>query len=307
MTAPAPQEPATASPLIRRVSLPAGGIALSGLLATPVGPRTGGRAATERPVVVAIHGRSMRAGYFHGRAHDDVSLLRLAARNGYTVLALDRPGYGASARQLPEGQTLAEQAATLHAALRTFASSHPVPAGFAVIAHSYGGKVGLRMAADDEEGSLVALDISGCGLEYGPQAAHFPSTLGSGASRLHWGPLHLYPPGTFQASRALLTPTPSREAGEVLSWPRQYPRIARRITVPVRLTFAEHEHWWRLDEATLSRMTRLLTSSPAVQVARQPGAGHNISLGWAARDYHLSALRFLSDTGGARAAQPVRP
>nr|BFE73882.1 hypothetical protein GCM10020092_071830 [Actinoplanes digitatis] len=34
---------------------------------------------------------------------------------------------------------------------------------------------------------------------------------------------------------------------------------------------------------------------------RQPDAGHNISLGWAARSYHLRAFAFLEECLGRRA------
>jgi hypothetical protein len=43
-----------------------------------------------------------------------------------------------------------------------------------------------------------------------------------------------------------------------------------------------------------------------VSVERQPAAGHNISLGRAARAYHLRALAFLEDCLAAR-ERPLAP
>lgn len=284
----APADVLSAVPAVRAVTLDADGIEVSGLLAEPEG-------VAPRAVIVAIHGRGMCAEYFNGLTDPADSLLALGARLGFSVLSLDRPGYGASARQIPEGQPLGEQATTLHAALADFALHHPTGAGFFVVAHSDGGKVTLHMAAQDAGSALIGLDINGCGWRYAPEARHFPDTLGGGASRLNWGPLNLYAPGTFRASRALLRPVPRREEIQTAVWPIQYPKLADRITSPVRLTFAEHELWWELDDAALASMTGRLTAAPLVAVERLPAAGHNISIGRAARTYHLRAVAFLEE------------
>ena len=48
-------------------------------------------------VIVAVHGGATSAAYFDCPGHPRLSLLRAAAAKGYTAIALDRPGYGASA------------------------------------------------------------------------------------------------------------------------------------------------------------------------------------------------------------------
>ncbi|QIQ01085.1 alpha/beta hydrolase [Streptomyces liangshanensis] len=301
MTAPAdttpPPGPALgpapdSAPAVRPVVLDADGVQVSGLLAEPAAVAEGG---APRAVVVAIHGRGMCADYFNGLADPVNSLLTLGARLGHTVLALDRPGYGLSARQLPDGLSLGEQADVLNTALAAFALTHPTGAGLFLAAHSDGGKVALHMAAAEAGGSFLGVDVNGCGWQYNPEARHFPDTLGGGASRLNWGPLHLYPPGTFRASRTLLQRVPRHEAAQTASWPGQYPRLAGRITNPVRLTFAEHELWWRLGDDDLAAMTALLTAAPHVTVERLPAAGHNISLGYAAPTHHLRTVAFLEE------------
>jgi hypothetical protein len=70
--------------------------------------------------------------------------------------------------------------------------------------------------------------------------------------------------------------------------------VAARVRVPVRFTFAEHESWWRHDDTALAALTSPLATARVV-VDRQQGAGHNISLGWAARSYHLRAFAFLEE------------
>ncbi|MCB5178533.1 alpha/beta hydrolase [Streptomyces antimicrobicus] len=266
---------------VRPYEIDAGGVTLSGLLAEPAG-------GPARCTILAVHGRGMRAAYWN-------AFVPLATALGHAVLAVDRPGYGASAEALPQGLTLSEQADTLHAALKEHARTHDIGAGVFLLGHSDGGKVALHTAAEDSAVPLLGLDTSGTGYLYHPEALHFPSTLGGGATRLNWGPLNLYPRGTFQASRALLAPTPPREAAETIHWPTQFEALAPHVRVPVRLTFAAHERWWRLDPATLHAMTTRLSAAPTTAVAHLPGAGHNISLGLTAAAYHLRVLTFLEE------------
>ncbi|GGY12160.1 alpha/beta hydrolase [Streptomyces hiroshimensis] len=274
---------------VRDIVLDAEGIPLSGLIATPP-PRMPPRAT-----VVAVHGGGMRAGYFDARAHPGQSLLTLAAGLGFTVVAVDRPGYGLSADRFPAGATLDEQSGLLHAALAHYARHHDTGAGVFLLAHSYGGKLALHALADDRGAEFLGADISGVSHRYAvdvrdPQAFHSRRTW-----RRHWGRLDLYPPGAFRAVKPLVTPMPPREAAEALRWGGEFPGLAARVRVPVRFTFAEHEGWWRHDEETVDSMRTAFPAGARILFDRQPAAGHNISLGWAARVYHLRALAFFED------------
>ncbi|RAG85333.1 alpha/beta hydrolase [Streptacidiphilus pinicola] len=277
---------ATHSAGVRPLLLEVAGLTLSGLLAEP--PQ-----GEPRATVVAVHGGGMRAGYFDGQADADLSLLTLGARLGFTVLALDRPGYGASGAQLPAGLTLAEQSDVLAGALEVFADRHRVGRGFLLLGHSFGGKLALTTVARHR--GVLAVDASGVGHRYQVEPL--------GRRRLHrrlewernWGPLGLYPPGTFRAAEAMVAPIPEREAAEIPLWPAMFDALAARITLPLRLTFAEHEGWWLHQESDLAEMASRLTAAPLVRVERQLGAGHNISLGRAARSYHLRALAFFTE------------
>ncbi|GAA2449950.1 hypothetical protein GCM10010421_47960 [Streptomyces glaucus] len=126
-----------------------------------------------------------------------------------------------------------------------------------------------------------------------------------GLLRRRWGPLRLYPPGTFAASGSLVEPVPARERAELARWPLTFRATAPRVRVPVRLTFAEYEAWWRHDEETLADLAAHFTAAPRVIVDRQPDAGHDISLGWAARSYHLRALAFFEGCLASRAVAPA--
>ncbi|MFE6104086.1 alpha/beta hydrolase [Streptomyces laurentii] len=283
------------TPRVDEITVDADGVRLSGLVARP-------RHTAPGAVVVAIHGGGMRAGYFDSQARPGMSLLTLGAELGYTVLALDRPGYGLSAGRFPEGRNLAEQAVIMDAALTGFARENQVGEGFFLVAHSYGGKLALSTAALRGPGrDLLGLDISGLGREYADDVRHLPGPGRRGEWHRHWGALRFYPPGAFRLSRPLVAPVPLRESAEAAGWPSRYPGIAARVEVPVRFTFAEQERWWRRDEPALADLTALL-GTDRVTVDRQPDAGHNISLGWAARTYHLRALAFLEECLLAREA-----
>lgn len=271
---------------VRRITLDADGITLSALLKEPPGEC--------RAVVVALHGGGMTAGYFDGQAHPDVSLLTLGARLGYTVLAIDRPGYGDSTAALPAGQSRGEQATTVRAALADFTARHRTGAGIFLLAHSYGAKVALTLAASGAPSEFLGLDISGCGRRYALSRAEVDAGLSDSRSSLHWGPRLLYPPGTSRACATVVAPMPQRERRDVTSWPTVFPAVAARVGVPLRLTFAEHEPWWRHDKHAVLELSGHL-KAPRLVLDRQAGAGHNISLGWAARSYHLRALAFLQD------------
>lgn len=300
----------TPVPQIRAITLHAAGLTLSALLAEPVD-------MAPRAVLVALHGGGMRAGYFDSRARPGLSLLALGAQLGYTVLAVDRPGYGLSAARLPRGLALEDSAPVLRAALADFSARYATGAGLFLVAHSYGGKLALAAAdasggpsgdaaADAFGDALIGLDISGLGNRLAVAPHQLPGPGGQGEWRKHWGALRLYPPDAFRLGQALLSPVPEIEAAQGPSWPERYPELAARVRVPVRFTFAEQEQWWRHDEEAVAELTRPFASAP-VRVDHQPDAGHNISLGWAARTYHLRVCGFLEECLLARdAALPQR-
>ncbi|MGY3679798.1 alpha/beta hydrolase [Streptomyces sp. TE33382] len=269
------------------IELDADGLALSGLLALP-------RTAEPRAVVIALHGGGMRAGYFHGRADPATSLLSLAAECGYAALALDRPGYGRSASEVPGGMGLAGQADRVRAAMAAYGREHPTGAGFFLLGHSLGGKVALATAAGWSRDGLLGVDVSGISDRWAVDPGQPAGTDGRRRSTLHWGPPSLYPPDTFRLARPLIAPFPPDEAAEAVRWPAAYAELAPSVRVPVRFTFAEHERWWHVDPPTVAAMTARLGSS-LVRTEHLADAGHNISLGLAARGYHLRVLAFLEE------------
>jgi hypothetical protein len=89
-----------------------------------------------------------------------------------------------------------------------------------------------------------------------------------------------------------VAPVPAIESRESARWPHVLPALAAAVRVPYQLTIGEHEQWWQVSDAALDEYRALFTATTSMVIRRQPAAGHNISLGWAARTYHLSALAF---------------
>jgi len=250
-----------------------------------------------RGTLVALHGGGMNASYFDAAAAPALSLLRLGAALGWNVLALDRPGYGASA-DLPEPDgRLTVQADIVFAGLDQFRAKHALGAGICLVGHSYGFKLALTLAAHDRGRELLGVEGSGAGRRYRPErtqdVAHESEKMDrETAFRLFWGSRDLYPPDTFRYVRDVVETVPEAENREAPTWPDVFDSVAARIHIPVRITMAEHETWWITGPEELQAIAAAFTLAPVVETAVQPGAGHNISLGWAARSYHLEVLSF---------------
>jgi pimeloyl-ACP methyl ester carboxylesterase len=276
-----------------------GGVAMSALVAEAPRPRA---------VVVALHGGATTAVYFDAPNRPRLSLLRTGAALGFTVLALDRPGYGESAAR-PEGTATAEARVGLaYGAIDGLLASRPRGAGVFLVAHSLGCELAVRMAAGERGGALLGLELSGTGRHYQPQAAALlegrfrggppPAPPAGGVRDLVWGGDHLYPEG-IAGEAGILSRGAAHEGAVVRSWPRDFPSVAARVRIPVRYTLAEHERVWRAGRAGLADVAAMFTSSPRVETGEQAG-GHNLSLGLSARAYHLRVLAFAEECALAR-------
>lgn len=63
----------------------------------------------------------------------------------------------------------------------------------------------------------------------------------------------------------------------------------------MRFTFGDHERLWEVSDEHFTAIRVLMTSCPRLDFAVQEGAGHNVSLSYAARVYHLRALAFADE------------
>lgn len=277
---------------VEDILIPVQDIQLSGLLALAHGE--------PRATIVALHGGGMRANYFHGQQHPDLSLLTLGAALGYNVLALDRPGYGASQGLAFERGRIVNQADMIFAAMDAFARDHEVGAGFFIASHSFGMKVAIAMTAHPRGAELLGIEATGAGLRYDPEQLYLFEDMESprpkGLERsLFWGPEWLYPEGTFAPGVRPVADVPDIEKEESLRWPELLPQFAAKTAVPLHLTIADHERWWDFGDDAKNTLRSLFANSPRFEISVHAHAGHNISLGKSARAYHLKTLAFAEE------------
>jgi pimeloyl-ACP methyl ester carboxylesterase len=295
-TAAGPNVAAGAAPRPRVVLVD--GVPMSGLIAA---------AADPRGVIVAFHGGASTAAYFDCPGHPRLSLLRAGASLGYTVIALDRPGYGASA-PYPDAMERPEQRVALaYGAVDKILGSNPRGAGLFLLAHSAGCELAVRMAVDEraEHAGLLGLELAGTGLQYADAANEILKTATAttrpvGLRELLWQPAHLYPvevlSGITNSSTGALY-----EAAMVKDWAQDdFPALAGEVRVPVQFSIAEHERVWKSDPEAVTEIAAMFTGSPRFVINEQGRAAHNLSLSVSAAAYHLKVLSFVEDCVVAR-------
>jgi pimeloyl-ACP methyl ester carboxylesterase len=271
----------------RRV-VPVDGIPMSGLFTQAPNPRA---------VIVALHGGASSAAYFDCPGHPDLSLLRAAAAAGFTTVALDRPGYGASAPYSDSMWDPRRRVELAYAAADAMLGKRDRGAGLFILAHSNGCELALRMAVDERGRDLLGLELAGTGLRQYPAAAAIlkqatPTHRPAGIRELIWAPEELYPADVVNAVGS--AGAPPQEAEVSTNWAgRDFPALAAHVVAPVRFTAAEHERVWDSTPEALADITALFAKSPHVAIHHQDGAGHNLSLGVAAAQYHSSVFSFV--------------
>lgn len=273
------------------------GVPMSGLIAEACGP-----VAAPRAVVVALHGGATSGAYFDCPDHPRLSLLRIGAALGFTVIALDRPGFGSSALYEPEFDDTPRRIDMAYRAVDALLKDKDRGAGVFLLAHSNGSELALRMANAERGADLLGIEVSGTGVRQQDAARAILSTasrdnIPTGLRELLWEPARLYPDGIAGAvrSRSGGPVSPGYEAALVANWLTDFPALAAQVRVPVRFSLAEHERVWENGPAALAEIGALFTAAPRVALHEQSDAGHNLSLGYAATAYHLSALSFVEE------------
>ncbi|MFJ3898689.1 MULTISPECIES: alpha/beta hydrolase [unclassified Streptomyces] len=257
-----------------------------------------------RAVIVALHGGAVTSGYYDYPGQPRLSLLRTAAALGFTVLAIDRPGYGSSA---PHGESMASPARRVdlaYAAVDQLLTSRPRGAGLFLWAHSIGCALGVHMAGDERRNDLLGLEIAGTGRHHAADALEIldfrrrdpdlPRRSGPGLRTLLWEPARLYPGEVVGAPR-VQSAGPSYEATVARRWPREFAEVAARARIPVHYTLGDHERVWSSGPEAMADIAGLFTGSPRVVTEEQADSGHNLSIGHTATGYHLRILSFVEE------------
>ena len=268
------------------------GVPMSGLVAAVPSPHA---------VLVAFHGGATSAAYFDCPGHPRLSLLRMAAARGYTAIALDRPGYGASALYGDEMSAPDRRVAFARGAVDKILGEGARGAGIFLIGHSAGCELALRTAVSTP---VIGVALAGTGLRYSPYAKSIISqaTITSrpvGLRELLWEPTELYPPEVLTG--ALSAQGVAYESEMTANWARRdFGGLAASVTVPVHFTTAEHEKVWESTPEAATAIAALFTAAPRVDVDEMPDSGHNLSVGLTAATYHERVLSFAQDCARAK-------
>jgi pimeloyl-ACP methyl ester carboxylesterase len=275
------------------------GVPMSGLIAEAEDPIA---------VVVALHGGGTTSIYFDCPGHPELSLLRLGASLGFTVVALDRPGLGSSA-PYPEAMERPEQRVDLaYGAVDRVLGQRPRGAGLFVLGHSGGCELATRMAADPRGADLLGLELGGTGRRYHGAAKEVMKAAARqdrppGVRELLWEPMRLYPADILRGITNT-SAAPHYERAIALNWPHQdFPALAPAVRAPVRFTIGEHDNVFRADATAGAEIAEMFTATKYFVTNVQTDAGHNLSLGHTAADYHRSVFSFVRECVAARSAE----
>ena len=263
------------------------GIPMSALIAAVADPRA---------VIVAIHGGATTSAYFDCPGNPRLSLLRSAASHGCTAIAVDRPGYGASALYQDDMASPDFRVALAFGVVDKLVEPDGRGSGMFLMGHSAGCELALRMTVDDRAADVLGLELAGTGLRYdsAAKAVIKEATLTSrpGLRELLWQPTELYPEDVLTSG--LSAPGVQYEAEVTTNWSRRdFPALAARVRVPVEFSVADNERVWDTTPEALTVITEMFTASPRVVVNEVADSGHNLSVALSAQTYHERVLSFV--------------
>jgi pimeloyl-ACP methyl ester carboxylesterase len=240
------------------------------------------------PLLVALHGGTYTSAYFGVAGGPSGSLLEIAARNGFAVLNVDRPGYGESTLLPEEENTFARQAEILDHAIAAALEWWPAP-GVVLVGHSIGGMISLEIAARHPRWPLVAVATSGNGarIPAGGAAEALGSLPLSGLVDLPvperdgvmFGPAGSFTEAARSAAHGSYAPTPFIELVRAPVWARErLGSVAAAVEVPVLTVLGDHDALW--DSSAEARADYESRFTVPVSAPVMPSTGHSI-------DHHL--------------------
>ncbi len=261
----------------------------------------GPSARSDTALLLLLHGGGVNAHYF---AAADDSVVDLAAANGFSAIALNRPGYADSEPLDAEQASFARQAEVIDAAMgklwKTRGGDRP---GVVVFGHSIGAAVTIYLAARKPSWPLLGISLTGISASVPPFLVHVWESLPPG-QRIAFTPeasgtIQLASlPADSESSMSPLTPwqaaTPSTDLVEVATrWPANCPGITAEVTVPVQYAVGERDKLWVVGETTARDCAALFANAPYVDAQLLPGVGHAVEHeGALGRSHRLRQLSF---------------
>ena len=145
------------------------------------------KGAMGRGLVIALHGGGSSSGYWNCPL-PGASLLTLGAGIGFDVLALDRPGYGASRSYDPARLGMDDQAELVFEAIDAWRTEQDSKGPVFLIGHSVGAILALVMGGSARGAELAAIDALGAPFRY-PKTADSAQIQSLAMSGAHTPPI----------------------------------------------------------------------------------------------------------------------
>jgi pimeloyl-ACP methyl ester carboxylesterase len=256
------------------------------------------KGGTGLPLLVCIPGGSYNSHYFDIPEH---SLVALAHERGFSIVALDRPGYQGS-DPLNE-VTFAGNAEVLDAAISELWKQYSATTtGVVLIGHSIGGAIAIHMASQRHDWPLLGISVTSVHFDAPDAVRDAWNSMPPGISipfsaeqrvQFMYGPEDTYDPAVVGAAEISTDLIPVAELLEVVgSWTSDFPVLAASVKVPVHYALAENEALWNSTDENVKSFGDSFTSSPSVTAERVLVSGHNLDHHKNSPEFHARQLAF---------------
>lgn len=261
---------------------------------------------TDLPLLVCLPGGGYNARYFDVPGS---SFLDVAVANGFSAVALDRPGYGGS-DPAPDGEEVfAANAAVLDGAIGALWDAHGGGRpGVVIVSHSIGSAIAMHIAGRAPAWPLLGMALHGINdlcpehvvNAWNSMPAGQPVVFTAEQRRMFmYGPDHTVAPDAVARAEVSAAPMPIAELREVVGgWTREAAGLAAAVRVPVHYVMAEHEALWVSGQERVDAFAGHFTAAPRVEAAEFRGSGHNID------HHHLGPVLHLQQLAFARSCTP---
>jgi pimeloyl-ACP methyl ester carboxylesterase len=257
------------------------------------------------PLVIALHGGTYTSDYFDipGR-----SLLEAGEARGIPVIALDRPAYGGSTPLPDSPSIIAQNAIVLDAVIADIWKEWEGKAsGIVLIGHSIGGAITTDIAGNHPAWPLKGISMSGCLMQVPVESAGQWASLPDipmidlpvpMKDQVMFGPAGSFAADMPAASYPSNAPCPRAELIDITStWIARVSEVNGNVNVPVFHRQAEFDHLWNTNDKEVADYKATFTSSPSIDTAIEPGAGHCIDFHNAGPAFQSAQLDFAVKVG----------
>jgi pimeloyl-ACP methyl ester carboxylesterase len=270
-------------------------------LSTPLGTISGieEQGGQGLPLLVCIPGGSYNSHYFDIKGH---SLIAAAHEDGFSIVALDRPGYQGS-DPLKGDITFAKNAKVLDAAITELWKRYAdTTTGVVLIGHSMGGAIAIHMASQTHSWPLLGISATSIHTDAPDQVTEAWNSIPADAIipfskeqriQFMYGPEGSYDPAVVDDAEVATDLIPVAELLEVVGpWTTEFAALASTVTVPVHYALAENEALWVSTDNNVSAFRDSFTASPSVTSERVLGSGHNLDHHNSSAEFHARQLQF---------------